>query len=350
MQNNTIVFDCERMRYPYTGLYYYCDYLARHLLMEARHHPEQLLFYVRHNEVKRWGEQYLYKRLTKLHKLYIPCAAHTKLWHVCFQFSGYIPRGRKVIITVHDLNFLVEKRGAKQEKYLKKLQKNINKADAIVTISEFVKRDLLKHIDTKGKPVFVIYNGCLRYEGVITPPLHLPRRPFLLALGTVLPKKNFHVLPYLLKDSDMDLVIIGLRNSAYEAQIMQVAHKAGVADRVHFTGAVFEAQKHWYLAHCKAFLFPSVAEGFGLPVVEAMYYQKPVFLSNHTSLPEIGGDMAYYFTDFEERAMREVFQNGMAHFEKGEMDKEEMRARALSFSWEKAARSYWQCYRKLLDS
>lgn len=347
--SNTIVFDCERMGYPYTGLYYFCDNLARHLAVEAQHHPEQLMFYVRNNEIKRWGEQYLYKHLTKLHKLYIPCAAHTKLWHVCFQLSSYIPKGRKVLITVHDLNFLVEKSGAKQAKYLKKLQKIINKTDAIVTISEFVKRDLLNHIDIKGKPVSVIYNGCPRYEGQIVAPPHPPPRPFLLALGTVFPKKNFHVLPCLLKDGDMDLVIIGLR-FAYEAQIMQEAYKAGVSDRVHFTGAVSEAQKHWYLAHCKAFLFPSLAEGFGLPVVEAMYYQKPVFLSDHTSLPEIGGDMAYYFTDFEERAMRKVFQNGMAHFERGGMDKEKMRARALSFSWESAARSYWQCYRNLLDS
>ena len=176
----------------------------------------------------------------------------------------------------------------------------------------------------------------------------MPERPFLFTIGTVLPKKNFHVLPCLLTDNNYELIIAGVK-SEYEERIMQEAIRFGVADRVKIIGTVPEAQKHWYLQNCEAFLFPSIAEGFGLPVIEAMYYQKPIFLSDHTCLPEIGGDYAYYFNnEFNEREMREEFRRGMENFNSGGVDKEKIRQHALSFSWDPAATRYWHNYEKLL--
>src|SRR5258708_8638554 len=111
-------------------------------------------------------------------------------------------------------------------------------------------------------------------------------------------------------------------------------------------GAITEAEKAWDLRNCMALAFPSVAEGFGLPVIEAMYYGKPVFLSDQTSLPEIGGSEAYYFTDFDPAAMQEVFSQGMTDYQRpGKAEK--IRQRALSFSWDQAAQGYLNVYRKL---
>jgi glycosyltransferase involved in cell wall biosynthesis len=69
---------------------------------------------------------------------------------------------------------------------------------------------------------------------------------------------------------------------------------------------VDDSVKAWLLANCEAFLFPSLAEGFGLPPLEAMHFGTPVFLSDRTSLPEVGGTQAGYFREFSASAMRKA--------------------------------------------
>ena len=176
-----------------------------------------------------------------------------------------------------------------------------------------------------------------------------PDGEFLFSVGTVVPKKNFHVLPALLRDNAYRLIIAGNR-SRYEHDIMDEARRWGVEDRVSIIGPVPEPVKYWYIRHCSAFLFPSVAEGFGLPVIEAMYYRKPIFLSDRTSLPEIAGDCAIYFDhEFTPDKMREEFAAGMERFRNGGMDTDRMVEHARSFSWERTARRYLEIYRELSD-
>ena len=91
----------------------------------------------------------------------------------------------------------------------------------------------------------------------------------------------------------------------------------------------------------------SIGEGFGLPVLEAMYFGKPVFLSRSTSLPEVGGDVAYYFGDFEPASMKEAFESGMHHYQ-CKHPNEKIIERAKSFSWKNAAEGYLNVYRKFL--
>ncbi len=108
------------------------------------------------------------------------------------------------------------------------------------------------------------------------------------------------------------LVVAGSAASPYAQEILRLARAEGVAERVLLPGNVTDAEKYWLLANAEAFVFPSLAEGFGLPVVEAMSLGKPVFLSTRTSLPETGGPEAFYWPDFDPRAMAEVFTRGMA--------------------------------------
>ena len=348
MNNSAIIFDCERMHSPNTGLYFFCDMLAESLSKESDQHQKDIAFYVPKRYKGRWGINHAYKVFHKFHKLYIPQSTKYDIWHTTFQLSSYVPTSNKLVLTVHDMNFLYEKRRTKHHKYIKKVQHLIDKADHIVTISEATRSDIEKYMDLKNKPVSVIYNGCNIYLGDCVEPTKKPQHPFLFTIGTVLPKKNFHVLPCLLVDNDYELIIAGMK-SDYEKRIMEEAIRFGVSDRVKIIGSIAEAEKHWYLRNCAAFMFPSIAEGFGLPVIEAMYYQKPIFLSDHTCLPEIGGDFAYYFnTEFNEKEMQEEFKKGMDDFENGGVDKEEMRNHALRFSWDSAAKQYWQIYEKLL--
>ncbi len=200
-----------------------------------------------------------------------------------------------------------------------------------------------------NKPLEVIYDG---YDTKEFPdfdqPVYRPGKKFIFSIGTVLPKKNFHVLPALLKNNDYELVIAGNIDKTYGEKITEAAKLHGVSDRLTLTGPVSEEDRYWYYTHCMAFAFPSLAEGFGLPVVEAMHYGKPVFISTLTSLPEIGGDMAYYFNDFDAAHMQAVFEKGMQHYNSTH-PAAAIQQRAQQFNWVNTARSYLAIYRSLYN-
>lgn len=346
-----IIFDCERMKYPHTGLYHFCLQLGKALL-EARQSNEWITFYTDLANKGIFGAEEKYLLQKPIHKLMLPSLKKFDVWHVTHQHSMYHPSTKKipVVLTIHDLNFLKGglKNTVKQRAYLKKLQHKVDNAHHLVTISKFVLDDLRQHIDTGEKPVSVIYNGCnITQLPTLTPPVISTGNPFLFTIGTIAEKKNFHVLPRLLVNNHFHLLIAGVvQDRNYQKKIIEEACQWGVSDRIHFAGAISENDKQWYYKHCKAFVFPSIAEGFGLPVIEAMAFGKPVFLSDLTSLPEIGGKAAFYFPDFELRTMQTVVENGLHLYEQNDM-KPAIIAHAQKFNWLSTAQQYLEIYRSL---
>ncbi len=346
-----IFFDCERLKHPNTGLYHYTMNLANAMASEARKRGvDDLCFYVPESAAGLLDADVPVKKVGAFDRALL-FDHRIKLWHTSSQLSRYQPLNGKKILTIHDLNFLYEPLTSGQiKRRLDIVKKNLRRCSAVITISEFTRSDVLRHLDLGDIPVEVIYNGCNLYNGPVTPPESVPRHPFLFAVGTVLPKKNFHVLPCLLRHNDYELVIAGIFDSPeYVRKIKDEAVAHGVSDRVHVVGGIAESEKQWYLRNCDAFLHPSIAEGFGLPVIEAMQYGKPVFISDHTSLPEVGGDQAYYFNhDFDPDAMRREFELGMSDFGKSSITPESVRKRALSFSWKDAAKRHFDLYRRVI--
>lgn len=350
---NTVVVDCERMKYPHTGLYQFCLHLSTALLRAPHRHP--LCFYTPPAVTGLFGTDHCYVQQHPLHKFFSPAVKGAKLWHCTYQSSGYFPVDRKLkkLLTLHDLNYLHDdtKSAAKKKKFAADLQRKIDRSHAVVAISQFSLADAQTHFDLRGKACRVIYNGCtIREKESRVPPAFVPVRPFLFTVGTVAPKKNFHVLPRLLPDTDFDLVIAGInQNPAYKEKIEAEARRLGVRHRVVFTGPVSEADKQWYLKNCAAFVFPSLAEGFGLPVVEAMYFGRPVLLSAATSLPEIGGTAACYFSGFAEEEMRRDLEACLHRYQTDASLKDALQQRARSFSWHDAAVRYHAVYEELLS-
>jgi glycosyltransferase involved in cell wall biosynthesis len=339
------------MKYPNTGLYHYCLQLGKAIQRNLNGNSESLQIYVRAPEVSAFGPDYDIIHQHSLHKFYMPYQPGMAVWHCTYQGSNYFPFRKKlpVVLTIHDLNFLYDehKSDKKKEKYLKKHAEKIHHAQHIVAISDYVMEDIKKHFDVSEKKCSVIYNGC-NISASTLPALSLdktPGVPFLFTIGTVVDKKNFHVLPPLLEGNNRQLIISGvIQSEDYKAKILAVAREHGVENRVIFTGPITEAEKYWYMQNCEAFLFPSLAEGFGLPVIEAMYFGRPVILSTHTSLPEIGGDAAYYFPDFNPARMRKILQESLDHYDLNQ-PAEKIKERALSFNWDKAASEYLEIYR-----
>lgn len=348
-----IILDCERMKHPYTGLFEYCHQLALALL-ETKNDADDLGIYIQQKDQHHFPANLRFLDQKSLHKFIFPrLDPHINIWHCTHQTSWYIPpsnRKQKCVLTVHDLNFLYEEKSeAKKTSYLKKHQKNIDLADHIVAISEFTKKDILKHLKV-NKPITVIHNGCNVEEfPEYDQPVYRPSKPFIFTLGTVNAKKNFHTLPSLVQNRDLELIIAGKTDTAYVAKIMAEATKYQVHDQVKILGPVSKEDKYWYYKNCHAFVFPSLAEGFGIPVIEAMSFGKPVFLSKATSLPEIGGKYAYYFDNFIASHMNTVFNTGMDQYLRTHPE-EDIIAHAKQFNWKSAAKKYWEVYHSLLST
>ena len=193
----------------------------------------------------------------------------------------------------------------------------------------------------------VIYNG-VRVEEVKGSSNETGEKPYLFSIG-LHPKKNYVVaLPILVSNPGYQWIIAGADDKGYQAELEKAAAKQGVADRLKFTGTVTEAEKWRLYQHCSALLFPSLSEGFGLPVLEAMSFGKPVFLSDRTSLPEIGGEAAYYFKNFAEEHIQQVFFEGMEDYKNDPEKPQQLKNRAATFTWDNAAKDYLKFYQSIL--
>jgi len=275
-----------------------------------------------------------------------------QLWHALHQFPKHFPpKAVPFLITVHDLNFLHEKNNSKKEKYRRKLQQNIDKADAITVISDYTKSQLEKHIDTKGKVIKRIYNGVeLKVYPDAKRPKYLPKNPYFFSIGIFSEKKNFHKLIPLLKAfPDYSLVIAGQNTSAYAQKIRDLAKEMGVEKQLILPGAISEEEKYYLYSHAAAFFFPSKAEGFGMPLIEAMRAGIPVVANNACSLPEVGGDIAFYWDSFDEKAMINTVNRALKSFQDNPV-KYAARAKkhAANFSYEKSISQYIDYYKKIL--
>lgn len=348
-----ILFDCERMKYRETGLYHYCLNLGKSLSKLADGNREQLSFFYPGKEQHQPAPFQTTIRQHSLHKFLLPSLRRFDVLHCTYQNSDYLPVRNKrirVVLSIHDLNFMYDekKTEAKKRKYLEHLQKNIDRSDAIICISAFSRNDVARYCNTGNKPVHTILNGTNQLpEPSLDAGSYKPHKRFMFSIGVIARKKNFHTLLPLLRDNDMELLIAGRPDDReYLYFLLDRAEELGVSDKFKILGMISEHEKSWYFRHCYAFASPSVAEGFCLPVAEAMSAGKPLFLSNRTALPEIGGKVAFYFSDFNSSNMQHVFLDGMRTYDNTNM-KEQLKERAASFSWDKAAAQYLEVYRSL---
>lgn len=289
--------------------------------------------------------------LSGLHKIFFPARNKFDIVHLTDQTCRLRPNkvNAKKIMTIHDMNkvHLKFSKPHRIKVYIEKLRGLMAQCDKIVAISHFVAKDVLHYFPETKDKLSVIYNGADKLVVVAghVPALR-PKKPFLFTIGLLSVQKGFHLLPALLKENDYELVISGIE-TPHKQKIIEEAEKYNCLNRVHITGPVTDDDKAWYYQNCSAFVFPSIAEGFGLPVIEAMHFGKPVFLSKFTSLPEVGGNAAYYFDNFEPNHMQGVFAKGMLDFINRDRA-QEMVVQAGEFSWERAANQYLDLYAECL--
>lgn len=353
-----VLIDLSSLKNIYTGLgqiaLNYGRYLqGNHKKCDADY---EITLLVPHKMMGQFGDEVNYLSSTNLLRkhfyLFFP---RFDIWQSIHQLSRFSPRCERTkhILTIHDLNYLYEYEGAKRREKHLQMQSKVDRANEVVCISEFVKREVEQHIDLKGKPCHLVYNGVERLDLMsrLASEMNVDR-PFLFSIGVITPKKNFHVLLDLMKlMPGKHLYIAGKdpsksRYRGYADMLRERIVREKITN-VTLLGPVTHGQKIWLYANCEAFLFPSLFEGFGLPILEAMQFGKPVFSSKETSLREIGGEFAYFWDNFEPEHMKMVIEGDLEAFYLNNELVHKVKEYAYSFSYERHFEEYGKLYAKL---
>ena len=365
-----VVIDLEKLRHINCGLGRFSLYLGQELLRIAADRYEPVFFLPRSGEphfrniscakydtirVRPWRKEGVQRWLRPIGR-YLPGIQRPALWHVTNQMSRYLPLDDRVpvVLTIHDLNFLYSDTEANDSQRVRRkladIQRRVDRAAAIVTDSHYVADDLRRHIKIGCTPVHVVPLGLNPIPAAATSrPSWLPPGAFAFSVGNFLPHKNFRVLVALAKYlPNLRVVIAGKKDTVYGAAIEQDIRLHGLSDRVFLPGIVSDAERQWLYEQCSVFLFPSLTEGFGFPVLEAMQCGKPVVMSRRTSLPEIAGDHGFFFDSYEPEAMASVIEAARQCFDTDPEAASRYRQHAKGFSWRAAAEGYVRVYNQTL--
>ncbi len=348
-----ILVDLGKLKTFYSGLGQFSYYFGKNLV-GVKEEAMQWNFLTPVSYYNAFGASVRYEMLS-MKRRYLPAMCPDyDLWHAIHQDSAYFPGNLKTryILTIHDLNFLREKSSFRVKMRLANLQRKIDRASYVTFISNFTESEVKKYLHLGDKPTRVIHNGVeIDTEKKVPRPDFLPEGKFLFSLGMILEKKNFHVLiDFMEKQKDYNLVIAGDKSFSYARKLERNIHRKKLSARIFMPGIISQEDKIWLFRNCEAFLFPSLNEGFGLPVIEAMRFGKPVFLSRYSSLPEIGGDLAFYWDSFEPNEMKDLFEEKFKQFENNkEALSTKLKQYSLNYSWRKSIHSYNDVYRELIS-
>ena len=285
-----------------------------------------------------------------------------------YHFMGYIVpysiKG-KVILTVYDLvvELFPETMEEKNRELLRKeMQRSIKRADHIITISNSAKAELINVLGVNAENIDIIspgvdydvFNARINDEmkSKTKQKYDLPDE-YILYLGTLEPRKNISSLIKafikLKKEKKISekLVIAGKKGWNYE-NIYKIIYENNFKDEIIFTGYVDESDKPAIYQLSKLFVFPSLYEGFGIPVLESMASGVPVIVSNTSSLPEVVGDAGILVDPQKvediEAAIYKVLTNEKLRTELIEKGLEQSK----KFTWETSAGKLYEIYDKVV--
>ncbi len=224
---------------------------------------------------------------------------------------------------------------------------SIKQAKKIITISQSSKSDIIKEYEAKPEKVVVVYPGIKQDKTTKRKMDSLKGKyniegDFILFVGTLQPRKNLVRLIEAFKKvssdyKDLKLVVIGKKGWLFE-EIFKAPLESGIENRVVFLDFVPDEDLPEFYRKAKCFVLPSLYEGFGLPILEAMKYGCPVLTSNISSLPEAGGDAALYFDPYRVDDIAEKIKQVLKDKKLRDIMIEKGYEQVKKFSWEESAK------------
>lgn len=269
----------------------------------------------------------------------------------------------KLIVTIHDLMFFRYPEFLRPE-WVVSLKKRIyassKRADAVIAVSNFTKREITELLNIPEERIWVIYNGIASNFRPVNDKAKIEemkskygvKSPYLLFVGNIEPKKNIETLirAYVeLRNSTIykySLLVVG-KKAWHFPTVWHTVKQLNVEKDVIFLDIVDSDDLPYLYSGAEVFIFPSLFEGFGIPVIEAMACGTPVVASNLTSLPEIAGDAAVLVDPLNVEEITGAIYNVLSNSELRRQLVKKGLERAKDFSWEKTARETLALYKEL---
>jgi len=280
----------------------------------------------------------------------------------CFSLPLFY--GGKIVATIHDL--IAVKYGEdipffSRMYFSKWMPLTYKKADAIISISEHTKRDIIKYFRIPEEKITVIYEAAnASYKKIDDQKgigdvrkKYQTGDKYLLHIGTLNPRKNLLFLvdvfsEVIKKHKDYNLVIVG-KEGWYFDQLYEKVKKLDLKNKIRFTGYIDEKDKAYLYNGASLFVFPSLYEGFGLPPLEAMSCGIPVISSKTSSMPEVVGDAGILLSPNDKKSWIKNINNVLSDKKLQKQMSEKSLERAKYFSWEKCAKQTLKVYERLYN-
>lgn len=273
------------------------------------------------------------------------------------------------VVTVHDLSFLRYPQAfpPAQRLYLHtQVRRSIRSAQLVIAVSEATRQDIITLLGVAPERVKVVYNGVDERFGPGEPAAieafrqqrKLPPR-FVLHLGTLEPRKNLVRLiqafnQVLRRNGDRDggsekphLVLAGGKGWNYDT-VFQEIEALQLHDYVHFAGYVPDSELVWWYRAAAVFAYPSLLEGFGLPVVEAMACGTPTITSNVSSLPEVAGEAGLLVDPTSVDSLADALRRALEDTDLAQDLRQRGPRQSSKFSWRATAQGTAAVYRQAL--
>lgn len=271
---------------------------------------------------------------------------------VFFSPAHYAPAHCPVpmVVTIHDLAyFYFPNEFLKKDLYKLKAwtESSVKRARHLIAVSKTTKKDIIKFYGIDQQHISVVYNGFekdVAPEGApwtdVSAAYGIEDKKYVLYVGTLQPRKNIALLirsfGTFKNEHRMKLVIVGKKGWMYD-DILKEAERYGLRESVIFTDYIPDDSVVTLYRHAFCFVMPSLYEGFGIPVLEAMSQSCPVISSFASSLPEVGGDACLYFDPHNDKELSDkiVLLSKDASLRKSLV--QEGKQRITQFSWDTCA-------------
>lgn len=344
----------------------------------TQNHPEHHFYFIFD---RKYDEQFIFsENITPI--IVPPPTRHVVLWQIWLKYSipkilkkynidfflsldGGIPLKAKIpcLTVIHDINFAHNPKDlpfSAAKFYNTFFPKYAHKAKRIATVSEYSKRDIVNTYKVSPQKVDVVYNGANQEYRPVSGDVkeeirkkYTDGKDYFIFIGSIHPRKNLKrlVIAYDMfkknTDSDIKLVVVGaqfFKNS----DLFKTREELKFKHDIIFTGRLESDELKKVLASALALAFVPYFEGFGIPILEAMYCDVPVISSNVTSMPEVAEDAALYVNPMNIENIAEALER-MSNdkdlrkelIEKGKIQRQK-------FTWEKTAEKLWNSIEKVM--
>ena len=261
-----------------------------------------------------------------------------------------LPRARlrRAVATFHDLFVLTDDYSTPEfrQRFAEQARQAAARADRIIAVSQFTARQVVDLLGVEAGRVRVVHHGVR-----VAAAMPVVREKIILHVGAIQRRKNIAGLVDAFErvDAEWQLVLAG--SAGYGApEILARIARASSRERIRVLGYVPAAELAGWYRRAAIFAFPSLDEGFGMPVLEAMAAGTPVVASNRAAVPEVAGDAAWLVnpenTEELANALVELTRNPDR---RAELSRLGLR-RAAQFSWDQAVEQTWQVYCELLNT